>query len=62
MYVPYFLGWYTKASAQLPTAMLEPSNTGTGTDTYPITYEFDSDGYVVKMYLGSDKVEYFYGE
>ena len=62
MYVPYFLGWYTKASAQLPTAMLEPSNTGTGTDTYPITYEFDSDGYVVKMYLGSDRVEYFYGE
>ena len=62
MYVPYFLGWYTKASAQLPTAMLEPSNTGTGTDTYPITYDFDSDGYVVRMYLGADKVEYFYSE
>lgn len=62
MYVPYFLGWYTKASAQLPTAMLVAASEGSGTDTYPITYEFDSDGYVVKMYLGSDKVEYFYGE
>ena len=62
MYVPYFLGWYTRASAQLPTAMLEPSNTSEGTDTYPMTYDFDSDGYVVRMYLGTDKVEYFYSE
>lgn len=58
MYVPYFLGWYTKASAQLPTAMLQPSATGTGTDRYPITYEFDEDGYVVKMSWGTEWVEY----
>ena len=60
MYVPYFLGWYSKASAQLPTAMIVPSPTGTGTDTYPLTYEFDEDGYVVRMTLGSEKVEYIF--
>ena len=63
MFVPYFLGWYTKASAQLPTAMLVPSPTGTGTDTYPLSYEFDEDGYVIKMSFGGDsleKVEYFF--
>ena len=60
MYVPYFLGWYTKASAQLPTAMLSPSPTGTGTDRYPLSYEFDEDGYVVRMTLGSEKVEYIF--
>ena len=58
MYVPYFLGWYTKASAQLPTAMLSPSPTGTGTDRTPLSYEFDEDGYVVRMTIGSDWVEY----
>lgn len=60
MYVPYFLGWYTKASAQLPTAMIVPSPTGTGTDRYPLSYEFDEDGYVVRMTLGSEKVEYIF--
>ena len=60
MYVPYFLGWYSKASAQLPTAMIVPSSTGTGTDTYPLTYDFDEDGYVVRMTLGSEKVEYIF--
>lgn len=60
MYVPYFLGWYSKASAQLPTAMIVPSPTGTGTDTYPLTYDFDEDGYVVRMTLGSEKVEYIF--
>ena len=60
MYVPYFLGWYTKASAQLPTAMIVPSPNGTGTDTYPLTYDFDEDGYVVRMTLGSEKVEYIF--
>ena len=60
IYVPYFLGWYSKASAQLPTAMIVPSPTGTGTDTYPLTYEFDEDGYVVRMTLGSEKVEYIF--
>ena len=60
IYVPYFLGWYSKASAQLPTAMIVPSPTGTGTDTYPLTYDFDEDGYVVRMTLGSEKVEYIF--
>ena len=60
MYIPYFLGWYSKASAQLPTAMLVPSPTGTGTDTYPLTYEFDNDGYVVKMSWGAEWVEYIF--
>ena len=60
MYVPYFLGWYSKASAQLPTAMIMPSPTGTGTDTYPLTYDFDEDGYVVRMTFGSEKVEYIF--
>lgn len=58
MYVPYFLGWYTKASAQLPTVMLSPSPTGTGTDRIPLSYDFDEDGYVVRMTIGSDWVEY----
>ena len=63
MFVPYFLGWYTKASAQLPTAMLVPSPIGTGTDTCPLSYDFDEDGYVVRMSFGGDsleKVEYFF--
>ena len=60
MYVPYFLGWYSKASAQLPTAMIVPSPTATGTDTYPLSYEFDEDGYVVKMSFGGERVEYFF--
>ena len=60
MYVPYFLGWYSNASAQLPTAILSPSPTGSGTDRYPLSYEFDEDGYVVRMTLGSEKVEYIF--
>lgn len=49
VYIPFLLGWYTKASAQLPVAILLPSPTGTGTERYPLTYTFDEDGYVVKM-------------
>ena len=63
MFVPYFLGWYAKASAQLPTSMIVPSPTGTGTETYPLSYDFDEDGYVVRMSFGGDsleKVEYFF--
>lgn len=60
MYVPYLLGWYTKASPLLPTAILSPSPTGTGTDRYPLSYDFDEDGYVVRMTLGSEKVEYIF--
>ena len=60
MYVPYFMGWYAKASAQLPTSMIIPSPTGTGTESYPLSYEFDEDGYVVKMSFGGEWVEYFF--
>lgn len=60
IYFPYLLGWYTKASAQLPTAMLSPSPTGTGTDIYALTYEFDADGYVTRMSWNSDYVVYHY--
>ena len=49
VYFPYFLGWYTKSSAQLPTAILKPSSTGTGTDRYEFTYDFDEDGYVTEV-------------
>lgn len=49
VYFPYFMGWYTKSSAQLPTAILKPSSTGTGTDRYEFTYDFDEDGYVTEV-------------
>ena len=35
--------------AQLPTAILKPSSTGTGTDRYEFTYDFDEDGYVTEV-------------
>lgn len=60
IYFPYLLGWYTKASVQLPTAMLSPSPTGTGTDTYALAYEFDAEGYVTRMSWDSDYVIYHY--
>lgn len=60
IYFPYLLGWYAKASAQLPTAMLSPSPTGTGTETYQLTYEFNADGYVARMSWNSDYVVYNY--
>ena len=45
VYFPYLLGWYTKASAQLPVRMV----TGTGTLVDPLSYTFDEDGYMTKM-------------
>ena len=60
IYFPYLLGWYTKASSQLPTAMLSPSPTGTGTDTHALAYEFDDEGYVTRMSWASDYVVYYY--
>lgn len=60
VYIPYFMGWYAKSSSRLPSKMLSPSPTGTGTDTYELSYEFDSDGYVIRMSWGSDYVEYHY--
>jgi hypothetical protein len=49
VYFPYFMGWYTEASAQLPARIVKPSPTGTGTVTLTLSYEFDDDGYVSKM-------------
>ena len=49
VYFPYFMGWYTEASAQLPARIVKPSPTGTGTVTLSISYELDVDGYVSKM-------------
>ncbi|MBQ7899265.1 MAG: DUF4595 domain-containing protein [Bacteroidales bacterium] len=60
IYFPYLLGWYTKASAQLPSAMVSPSPTGTGTEIYALTYEFDAEGYVTRMSWNSDYVVYHY--
>lgn len=60
IYIPYLLGWYTKASAQLPTALLLPSPTGVGTVEHPLAYEFDEDGYVTKMSWGSVYIVFVY--
>lgn len=60
IYIPYLLGWYTKASAHLPTTLLEPSPTGAGTVERPLTYEFDEDGYVTKMSWGSVYIVFVY--
>lgn len=60
VYVPYLTGWYRKASALLPTSMVSPSPTGTGTVEYPLSYEFDEDGYVTMMYWDKNKVGYFF--
>lgn len=58
IYFPYLLGWYTKASAQLPTTLLSP--TGAGTEEHPLAYEFDEDGYVTKMSWGSEYIVFVY--
>lgn len=66
VYIPYLLGWYAKASAQLPTVMKLPSPTGTGTVDCALNYLFDGDGYVTEMYwsegTSSCWVEYIYTE
>ena len=49
VYFPYFMGWYTETSAQLPARIVKPSPDGTGTVTLNLSYEFDADGYVTKM-------------
>ena len=62
---PFLLGWYDKASAKLPTKMISPSPTGTGTVECGLTYGFDEDGYPVSMSWTEGKseyrVEYIYG-
>lgn len=60
IYVPYLLGWYTKASAQLPTVMRSPSPTGTGEDICQLSYEYNDQGYVTSMSWGDNKVTYIY--
>ena len=49
VYFPYFMGWYTEASAQLPARIVKPTPDGTSTVTLTISYEFDADGYVTTM-------------
>ena len=60
VYFPYLLGWYTKASAQLPTAMVLPSPIGTGTTKYPLTYTFDDEGYVINMAWESSEINFIF--
>ena len=64
VYVPYLMGWYTRASRQLPTSFFTPSPTGAGEVEHAVEYEFDEDGYVIKMSWaeGSSSywVEYLY--
>ena len=58
IYIPYLLGWYSQASAQLPVRMVKPSPTGTGTVIYSLSYTFDEDGYVTSMTWNEGKDEY----
>ena len=60
VYIPYLLGWYTKASVYLPTSMILPSPTGTGTVTHSLDYEFDEYGYVVKMMWESSSIGFVF--
>jgi hypothetical protein len=60
VYIPYLLGWYTKASASLPTGMILPSPTGTGTINHSLDYEFDESGYVVKMMWASSSIGFVF--
>lgn len=58
VYFPYFMGWYTEASAQLPARIVKPSPDGNGTVTLALSYEFDTDGYVSKMSWVEDNKNY----
>lgn len=64
VYFPYFMGWYTESSAQLPARIVKPSPDGNGTVTLMLSYEFDADGYVSKMSWTDEgenyAVEYMY--
>ena len=60
VYIPYFMGWYTKTSALLPSGMTLPSPTGTGTVRHSFTYDFDDEGYVVKMMWESSSIEFIF--
>ena len=58
LYFPYFMGWYTETSAQLPARIVKPSPDGNGTVTLALSYEFDTDGYVSKMSWVEDNKNY----
>lgn len=60
VYFPYLLGWYAKASAQLPTTIAIPSPVGTGTIKNEVTYTFDEEGYVEKMAWGSEAIYFIF--
>lgn len=62
-YFPYLLGWYDLDSSQLPSTVTVPDpedQTGTRTVEYPLSYEFDEDGYVISMAWDTNKIGYFY--
>lgn len=58
IYIPYLLGWYSQASAQLPVRMAKPSPNGKGTVIYSLSYTFDEEGYVTSMTWNEGKDEY----
>ena len=49
LFVPYLMGWYDVKSTSLPTKMLLPASSGSGTVTCNFSYEFDKQGYVKTM-------------
>ena len=49
LFVPYLMGWYNVKSASLPTRMILPASSGSGTVTCDFSYEFDKQGYVKTM-------------
>lgn len=60
IYFPYLLGWYAKASALLPSAIVVPSPSGIGKVTHPLAYTFDDEGYVTSMSWDSNSVRFIY--
>ena len=60
VYFPYLLGWYTEASLHLPVTMTLPDPSGSGTLRHSLTYEFDQEGYVVKMMWESSSIDFIY--
>ena len=60
VYIPYLMGWYRKTSSRLPSALNLPSPTGTGVVSHLLSYEYDDDGYVVRMMWGSSSIDFIY--
>ena len=60
VYFPYLLGWYTKSSILLPTEIVTPDPIGNGTVTSKITYNFDEDGYVIKISWDVSEIYFIY--